>query len=443
MPTGDGLLVRLRLSGGALAPAMASAIARLARTCGNGIIEVSSRANLQLRGVRDETLGPLQDGLGQLGLLDESAEAESLRNVMTSPLAGLDPGKVLDIRPVALALERRLCASPALQALPGKFLFLIDDGSHGGLCGIAADARFELDHDGPSPQFRLSLGGAEQVTLAVCSAARLPDMAANVAGVFLALSGQGETADRRMRQLVERLGLEAIAARIEGDIQATESNRPCERSEAIQWVATRTHWIASLRSQGRDSPRGLTRQGPAAFLGAQPFGEGWFAGVAAPFGRLHAGDLEKLARLLLRHGGTELRLTPWRMLLATGLSGACAQALVADLRATSWVLDGDDPRLAVAACSGFNACARATTQVQSDAAQLAALLPASTGIQLHVSGCGKGCAHNRPAAVTLVGRDGRYDWVDNGRARDQPTHQALALAEVIAIFEERLSAAQA
>ena len=436
-------MVRLRLSGGALTPAMASAIARLARTCGNGIIEVSSRANLQLRGVRDETLGPLQDGFGQLGLLDENIEAESLRNVMISPLAGLDIGNMFDIRPVALALERRLGEGSALQALPGKFLFLVDDGSLGGLGDIAADVRFELDHDGPSPQFRLSLGGAEQVTLAVCSAARLPDMAASVAGVFLALRGQGETADRRMSQLVERLGLEAIAARIEGGIQAMDGNRPCQRSESIQRVATRSPWIASLRSQGRDRPRGLTRQRPSALLGAQPFGDGWIAGVAAPFGRLHAGDLENLARLLLRHGGTELRLTPWRMLLATGLSEAAAQALLADLRATNWVLDGDDPRLAAAACSGLNACAHATTQVQSDAAQLAALLPASTGIQLHVSGCAKGCAHNRPAAVTLVGRDGRYDWVDNGLARDQPTHRSLSAADVIAIFEERRNAAQA
>ena len=59
MPSGDGLLVRLRLSGGALSADLARQISRLASRHGNGAIDLTQRANLQLRGVRDETLPAL------------------------------------------------------------------------------------------------------------------------------------------------------------------------------------------------------------------------------------------------------------------------------------------------------------------------------------------------------------------------------------------------
>jgi hypothetical protein len=36
---------------------------------------------------------------------------------------------------------------------------------------------------------------------------------------------------------------------------------------------------------------------------------------------------------------------------------------------------------------------------------------------VHLSGCPKGCAHSKPAAVTIVGPD---HWLLNGRAGDTP-----------------------
>ncbi len=67
---------------------------------------------------------------------------------------------------------------------------------------------------------------------------------------------------------------------------------------------------------------------------------------------------------------------------------------------------------------------------------------ARPGLTLHVSGCAKGCAHAGPAALTLVGRDGRYDLVRNGRAGDAPTLTGLSVEQIVAALraEQEVSA---
>ena len=79
----------------------------MAERHGNGLVDLTRRANIQLRGVKTESLGALWQELAQIGLLDESAEAESVRNVMLSPLAGIDPHEILDVRPLAREIEER------------------------------------------------------------------------------------------------------------------------------------------------------------------------------------------------------------------------------------------------------------------------------------------------------------------------------------------------
>ncbi|MGH6853295.1 MAG: precorrin-3B synthase, partial [Methylocella sp.] len=127
MQAKDGLLVRLRISSGVVPASTMRGLARAGRAHGNGLFDLSTRGNLQLRGVRQECLPYLMEALEALGLIDEDAAAEAVRNVLVSPLAGLD-GRI-DAPQAAKALEAALAANKDLHALPGKFGFLIDDGS--------------------------------------------------------------------------------------------------------------------------------------------------------------------------------------------------------------------------------------------------------------------------------------------------------------------------
>ncbi|WP_290689016.1 MULTISPECIES: cobalamin biosynthesis protein CobG [unclassified Haematobacter] len=133
--------------------------------------------------------------------------------------------------------------------------------------------------------------------------------------------------------------------------------------------------------------------------------------VALPFGRLTAATLRALAV-------APLRLTPWRSVLV--------EAAVPP--SPDWIIDPADPRLRVSACPGQPACGSASVVTRDLALWLAPHLPGS--VSLHVSGCAKGCAHPRSAALTLTGRRGRFDLIRHGRAGDPPALRDLSIDDV-------------
>ena len=143
MPSGDGWVIRVRPSDGRLAPQQAREIARLARAHGNGVIDLSSRANIHLRGITEHSYAPLIEGLDALGLIDENPEAEERRNIVVSPFWSADDGSV----ELAAALAKSLTA-PDAPHLPAKFGFAIDCGPRPVLTNVSADIRLERRADG-------------------------------------------------------------------------------------------------------------------------------------------------------------------------------------------------------------------------------------------------------------------------------------------------------
>jgi precorrin-3B synthase len=391
MESGDGLIVRLRLIGGALAPDLGRAIADWAVRFGNGRIDLTSRANLQLRGVTEATLQPLQDALAGRGLLDADPDAEAVRNVMASPLAGLDPSALRDIRPSVRALDARLRDDPALHGLPAKFGFLVEDGGALPLAPDLADIAFVASGAG----FDIHLGGEHA---GHCAADALAESAAKIARSFLALRG----ADRRMAALVKRIGAAAVIAGTGLDYSSGEKQVYPDSSHRV--------------------------------IGAHDLGRYRAIGLGVPFGRFDADGLRRVADEAEAATG-ELRLTPWRAIL---IAGERIDAGLGDrLRDAGFILDADAPLRSVAACPGMPACRNGSTVTHEDGARLAPLAK-QLGLILHVSGCAKGCAHSKSAPLTLVGETGRYDVVLNGQAGDPPAMRRLSVLEIAAVMNGML-----
>lgn len=391
MQTGDGLVVRVKPRGGVLSLDQAEAIAGLAIRFGNGELDLTARANLQIRGVGSEDHAFLVQGLGSVGLLDPNAEAEAIRNVLASPLAGLDPLALFDGRSLAAALEQLLVSDTALRDLPAKWSFLVDDGSRWTLSGIVADVRFE---PGPDGSMVVGLAGSPLRALL------LPQRITTVAAALCRFAVR-QREPQRMKALVEQHGAEQVfaAADLVPNGQALDP-------------------VPSTKTQNVVGPHrvGTTVQ----------------FGVAAAFGHLHANDLLHLIEAARAAQALDLRLTPWRVLLVTGMTEAAAAGLELSAQAAPLVTDAHDPRLWVAACSGAPACRRGSTPVRADAALLAGIGSfggARDGVSIHVSGCSKGCAHVGAAAWTLVGHEGRYDIVRDGRAADAPMLRGLTFQE--------------
>jgi precorrin-3B synthase len=142
MPSGDGLVVRLRPRGGRLSSAQAAGIAELSARHGNGLIDLTGRANLQIRGVSEQSHPPLIEGIDRLGMVDADPQPESQRNILIAPFWREGD----DIHSLAGELERALAARPL--GLPEKFGFAIDCGESRVVAQAPADVRIERGIDG-------------------------------------------------------------------------------------------------------------------------------------------------------------------------------------------------------------------------------------------------------------------------------------------------------
>lgn len=143
MLSGDGLLVRVKPLIGRLTQTQAAGVAYLAEQCGNGLIDLSARATLTIRGVTDQTYDRLITGLKELNLIDPTPEAEARRNCIVTPYWENGDGTA----ELAERLTKALQEQEDLR-LPGKFGFSIDTGSFPVLRAVSADIRIERDTNG-------------------------------------------------------------------------------------------------------------------------------------------------------------------------------------------------------------------------------------------------------------------------------------------------------
>ncbi|MGO4704604.1 precorrin-3B synthase [Microvirga sp. 2MCAF38] len=377
MQTGDGLLVRLHPPLGILNAARMRSIAEAARRFGNGLIDVSSRGNLQIRGVTDETHPALVEHLLRAGVPDGTRAESPFRLTITSPLAGIDPTDLIDAHTLAETIEVT-CAD--LLGLPAKTAVVIDGGGAMPLDGIEADLRLVAIATPYGPRIAIGLMGAEWIgTVAVeASSETVRDILAR----YAAIRRDDPDTIRRMRDVAPSL---------------------------------RTNLINAIE---RDAPVLLRKRSDRQRVGIVSLNEDRAVLFALPYGRCDADLFARIAGWSEGFGRGEARLSPWRSVALTGLSAARASRVLALAADAGLIVSANDPRLRIAACPGAPACASGTTTTHADAARLASLLP--EGVSLHVSGCAKGCAHPGPSDVTLVGHEGLYDVVLSGNARDKP-----------------------
>jgi precorrin-3B synthase len=166
------------------------------------------------------------------------------------------------------------------------------------------------------------------------------------------------------------------------------------------------------------------------------FNERYCFGFGAAFGRLDANMLDAVARAAEMFGTGEIRLTPWRALILPHIREQQAGAMRDHFAAHGFIVDPEDPRLAVAACGGASTCERGTTDTRADALALMFFARKfhKTGVALHVSGCAKGCARQAAAPLTLIADAGRYELAVDATAIDAGTNDAKGL-DLVAVRE--------
>ncbi|ROR37423.1 precorrin-3B synthase [Kitasatospora cineracea] len=366
-PAEDGHLARLRLPGGQLTHRQLLAVADAADTLGDGEAEITSRGNLQLRGLAAGCAADLAERLRTVGLLPSDTH-ERVRNIVASPLAGLD-GRGAGGNRIAdwvRELDQALCAAPWAAALSGKFLFALDDG-RGDVAALNADVTLLAVGDGRA---LLRLGRARRAT-----AVHDPVPAA------------------------------LDAARRFLDLAAGRAWHPREIQDELP---------------DGDVPLPPFAGEPPA-LGAVPGG----LSVAPRLGRLGSAQWRLLAEALGDTSPHPARLTPWRGAVLPHADPHWLPRLAdAGLRTTP-----GGPWEGVTACTGLPGCAKSLADVRAQAARAVAAVPAE-GLPVHWSGCARRCGHPAGRWVDVLATAAGHRVTVDGTVRDtEENDTAEAVAE--------------
>jgi len=346
-PARDGHVTRIRLPGGYVTGPSWRALAALARDLGDRHLDLTARGNVQLRGLRAGDAAELTRRAALAGLLPSAAH-DRARNIMASPLAGLGGRKPL--RSLAAELDAALLGDPVFAALPGRFLFSLDDGTGGaGLAGCDIGLRWAAD-------------GLDLVIAGRCAGVR--------AGVSDAVA------------VVTAAARAAIAQGVGSTV-----TRIADLADAGAGVAAATGGALGAPAAGRDARIPL---GSGGALPGQSGTSSITMVVGAPLGRLTGGQALLIADLLqpdevIRLGIAGRIAIP----LSAGSSAAAPRSIgraadLARLAASGLLVADDDQRAGVTACSGA-ACHRSVADVRSAAGPLAG------HPRTHWAGCARQC----------------------------------------------------
>ena len=347
MQTGDGLLARIRVAGARLSPRQLSELAHLAQHHGNGLVEITARGNLQVRGLTAASATPFADAVSALLPIETGLVID------LSPLAGLDPQEYGDPRPFAAAI--RTGAAAWADRLGPKVSVVIDSGGQIPLAALKADIRLVALSD---QLWAVTLGGGKP-----------------------------------------------------------------QQVDADGAIATALALLGALAAMGPEARASDLFPGPSALMDQTPnwpvrldLTHGHTTPVALPFGSIRGAELIALCNAAKAAGVETMRLAPDHTLLIDD----APQTLIASAAALGFITRPDDPRRRISACIGNQGCASGYIAARDIAARLGPHLPPHRA--LHVSGCPKGCAHPRPADITLVGAPAGIGLVIDGAAGDTPIH---------------------
>jgi precorrin-3B synthase len=394
MPTGDGLLVRLHPIG-TIELTVFAELCRVARRHGNGVIEITSRGSIQVRGLSNATA---QRFAADIAALDIAANGGV--PILCSPLAGIDAEEVFDSAALAAELRPALAGTAPAKRLSAKVSVTVDGGGAIGLAKLPADIRLTAHGDHGDSLLDIAVGGDEA--------------GASLVGVVARFDAVITTT--RLLQVLARRGADSRAR----DIVAAEGIAPFR--SAIADLLTPVHSHESGNTGVDSRFRGDGRNGQGAIGTHRLRDESLACGFGLAFGHSDAIALERLVDIADDAGASGFRTAPDRVLMIIGLTSKSASVFVAAAERLGFVVRAGDPRRNVVACAGAPICASAHIAARALAPRIADQIAPYCGdtLTVHISGCAKGCAHAAPAALTVVGTSDGCALVADGSARDAP-----------------------
>lgn len=401
VPAKDGLLVRIRVPGGLMEASQLRVVADLSRRFADDTVEITSRANLQVRALQPQDLAEVVGELRAVGLFPSETH-DRVRNIVASPFAGLEGDERIDTREMVRELDRRLQAESVFAGLSPKFTF----GFQGGERRYSHDvedlslercedaSRMLLLIDGVSTGHCVETASAVECML---EGARVSLRLAQESGVVV-----------RTRRLG---GIDRIVAALGRFLTPCfELRRAPEFVEVVAggWPASRTAHVNLVPS--------------------------------VPLGRLSSQQACEVASVA-GEWGADLRLAPWRGVVLGSIPAVASAEVRERLASVGLACDSRDGFSGVAACAGITGCDASLADVRSDAAVIARRLSGKgivAGWTVNLSGCEKQCARRHGASAELIAGDGGYLLKIDGQMVEANCSREGAIDAITALHAQKV-----
>lgn len=381
---------RIRITANELTAAQAREVAMIAYQYGHGIVDVTTRANLQVQGLGVEHLPQVARQLELVGLSSKQTGHDNIRNVFGHPFSGIVPHELIDTRQLCRDVDAVFVGSREYSDLPRKLNICFNGMEEHPAHFWTQDLSFlaARNQDG-AVGFQVLLAGTQGQNPRL--AWHLPvfvhphqvaPLTEAIIQLFRAKGSREKRNNARLRYLVEEIG-------IGGVLEWLEQTLPFRLEPSVR----------------KPSPSAV----PEEFVGwfRQIDAKLWTMGLSVPLGRLTWQQLEGLAVLSKKWGNGQLRTTQEQGIavinIPTGFKGAAAT----DAAALGLSVHADEYELNTVACTGSQFCNIAVTETKGHMFQLIEKLRKKAlklhGIHIHMSGCPSSCAQHFTADIGMKG----------------------------------------
>ena len=417
-PNKEAFMCRLRIPGGVLKTFQLRELAHIAQELTTGYVQITTRANFQLRLIEPKNAPEVLRRIQSIGLHTRGAGADNIRNITGNPTAGIDPYELIDVLPYCQQLAQIIINDRSFYDLPRKFNIAFDGG---GLIGTVEDTndiglksvrinepqRLGEMEMKPGIYFRVSLGGATgHKTFArdLGVLVRPEELLKVVVALIRVYVANGNRSDRkraRLKHLLETWSLEKYLAETEKVLGYPLSRVP---ADAVGADARRlTLSSAKMPTLSDVSSYRHTHIGvyPQKQKGLN------YIGVAVPVGQITPKQMLRLADLVDNYGSGEVRLTVWQNLIIPNIPDAFVETIKKALVKMGLPWQQTNLRSGLIACTGNSYCKFAATNTKRHALELADYLDKriqlDQPINIHLTGCPNSCAQHYMGDIGLLG----------------------------------------
>ncbi len=392
-PVKDAFMARLRIPGGVVRTYQLRELARVAQDLTTGYVQITNRANFQIRLIQPKDAPEVLHRIQSVGLHTRGAGGDNIRNLTANPTAGIDPVELINVLPYVNQLAQIIINDRAFYDLPRKFNIAFDGGGLIGAVEDTNDIGVKAVKLGEEVLFRIALGGATGHKAfardlgVVIPPAEINKVVVAIVRVFIARGCRTDRKKARLKHLLEKMSLEEYLAEVE-KLLGTKLRRAPYDAARIRWA---DHELP--HSHMGDFPqkqRGLN-----------------YVGVAVPIGQITPKQMLRLAELADGYGSGEIRLTVWQNLIIPNVPDAFVAPLKKALEKAGFIIKQSHVASGVIACTGNRYCKFAQSDTKGHALELTKWLekkvPLDQPVNIHLTGCPNSCAQHYMGDIGCLG----------------------------------------